>query len=71
MWLASDPILGEEPPVLVGEGLLLEQAILQTLEVPHREVVLEAEDDAHAAELTDCLRVPPPTILIKEKRKVA
>src|SRR4030042_648414 len=47
-WPASDPMLREEPPVLVGERLLLEQPLLQALQVPHREVVLQAED-AHFA----------------------
>jgi len=30
-WPASDPILGEEPPVLVGEGLLLEEPLRKPL----------------------------------------
>src|SRR5512144_571056 len=48
VWPASDPILREEPPVLVRERLLLEQPLLQPLQVPDREVVLQPEH-AHLA----------------------
>src|SRR5262249_23137803 len=46
-WPASDPILREQPPVLVAERLLLE-AVLEPLEVPNREVVVLSEH-AHVA----------------------
>src|SRR5574341_34505 len=70
-WPASDSILREQPPVLVGERLLLEQPLLQALEVPDREVVLQPEDahlTRHRRALAQQLRDQDPALAVERRR---
>src|SRR5688572_18221850 len=71
MVVPLDPEAGEHAAVVVGEGLLLEEPLLQPLLVPDREVVLQAEDAhlaRHGRALAQQLRQHHATLLVHGRR---